>query len=59
MTQAPTAEQFARALAAVTARSMLRLGDILALELDTASPISRGDGISLCTNGATRLIKIF
>ena len=58
MTGVPDVDQFAKAVAAVTARSMLRLGDIIALELCDAKAIARGDELSLVCDNASHSLKI-
>ncbi|MBQ3660263.1 MAG: hypothetical protein IJR25_08025 [Bacteroidales bacterium] len=58
MGEVPGIECFTNALCAVTARSMLRMGDILALELAPPSAIGRGDTLILNTGSGSRSIKI-
>lgn len=54
----PGVEEFAAALAAVTARSMLRLGDIVAIELAPATALKQGDSVTLRTDAGEHTIKI-
>lgn len=57
--KAPDASRFASSIVAVSSRSMMRLGDILALELTPASPIERGETVTLCNCGIEHSFKIF
>ena len=49
---------FATAIAAITSRSMLRLGDIVALEVTPPFTIEPGDTVALEANGNRHEIKI-
>ena len=50
--------EFYKALSAISQRSTIRLGDIVALEIGPAGEIVPGDTISLCRDGEKQTIKI-
>ena len=51
-------ERFGEAIAAITSRSMLRLGDIVALDLSEAMDIEPGDKITLGSDAGEHTISI-
>ena len=50
--------EFYKAISAISQRSTIRLGDIVALEIGPAREIVPGDTISLCRDGEKQTIKI-
>ena len=55
---APLADEFCKAISAISQRSTIRLGDIVALEVGPAREIAPGDTISLCREGERHTFKI-
>lgn len=52
------ADEFCKAISAISQRSTIRLGDIVALEVGPAREIAPGDTVSLCRDGERHTLKI-